>query len=159
MIIRTARIGDAAGVAVIWNHEIREGVTTFTTAEKTEMGLDADIADRGDAFLVAEEAGELLGFATFFQFRGGPGYAHTMEYTIHLAPRARGKGAGRQLLSALEDRARAADVHILVAGISGENAAGVAFHERMGFEHVGRMPEVGRKFDRWMDLVLMQKVL
>ncbi|KPA22119.1 N-acyltransferase YncA [Shimia sp. SK013] len=159
MILRTAQSGDVAAVAAIWNREIRDGVSTFTTAEKSEAALVAEIAARGDAFMVAEEADEVLGFATFFQFRGGPGYAQTMEYTIHLDPSARGRGVGRQLLAALEDRARGAGVHVLVAGISGENTAGLGFHEKMGFSQVARMPEVGRKFGRWMDLVLMQKML
>ncbi|MCP4821079.1 MAG: N-acetyltransferase [Shimia sp.] len=159
MIVRTARIGDAPDVAKIWNFEIRDGISTFTTAEKSAAALEADFAERGDAFVVAEEAGEVIGFATYFQFRGGPGYRHTMEYTIHLAPAARGQGVGRQLLAELEERARAAEVHVLVGGISGENASGDAFHRKMGFAEVGRMPEVGCKFGRWMDLVLMQKVL
>lgn len=159
MIVRTARVGDAEGVAHIWNFEIRDGISTFTTQEKSTTGLEADFAERGDAFVVAEEAGEVIGFATYFQFRGGPGYAQTMEFTIHLSPSARGRGVGRQLLAELEERARAADVHVLVGGISGENHAGEAFHRKMGFVEVGRMSEVGRKFGRWMDLVLMQKVL
>lgn len=159
MIVRTARIGDAEAVARIWNFEIRDGISTFNTEEKSEVTLEADFAERGDAFVVAEEAGQVVGFATFFPFRGGPGYRHTVEYTIHLSPSVRGQGVGRALLAELEERARAAEVHVLVGGVSGENAAGEAFHRKMGFVEVGRMPQVGHKFGRWMDLVLMQKLL
>ncbi|MGR3714202.1 MAG: GNAT family N-acetyltransferase [Shimia sp.] len=159
MIIRTARIKDAAAVAMIWNHEIRDGVSTFTTEEKSEVSLKVDFAERGDAFLVAEQAGKVIGFATYFPFRGGPGYAYTAEYTIHLAPSARGQGVGRRLMAVLEARARDAEVRVLVAGIGGENTAGVPFHEKLGFVQVGQMPQVGRKFGRWMDLILMQKML
>jgi len=159
MIVRTARRADAEAVAAIWNGEIREGVSTFTTTEKSASALEAEFAARGDAFVVAESGGEVVGFATYFQFRGGPGYAQTVEYTIHLAPSARGLGVGQQVLTELEARARAAKMHVLVGGISGENATGAAFHKKMGFVEVGRMPEVGQKFGRRMDLVLMQKLL
>ncbi len=158
MIIRDAEAADAGAIAAIWNHEIRDGVSTFNTIEKELGALKATLASEA-VFLVAEEAGEVLGFATFGPFRGGPGYARTMEHTIYLQDAARGKGIGRALMDALEVRARAAGVHVLVAGVGGENSAGIAFHTRIGFVEVARMPEVGRKFDRWMDLVLLQKML
>ncbi|HEY9022284.1 GNAT family N-acetyltransferase [Seohaeicola sp. SP36] len=162
MILRPAEARDAPAVAAIWNPVIRETAATFTTLEKTPDGLAADFAVRaaeGKLFLLAEEAGELLGFATYFQFRNGPGYARTMEHSIILAPAARGRGVGRALMAALEDHARAAGVHSLWAGVSAENPAGIAFHRSVGFAEVARLPEVGHKFGRWMDLVLMQKIL
>ena len=79
MTIRQADVGDAAGIAEIWNRMIRDTARTFTTDEKTVDGLKADIAARGAGFLVAELDGQLAGFATYFPFRGGPGYAHTKE--------------------------------------------------------------------------------
>ena len=157
MIIRPAHAGDAARLAALWNPWIETTAITFSTALKTPEGLATDIAARGDAFLVAEADGALLGFATFFPFRGGPGYARTKEHTVILAPEARGRGAGRALMAALEDEAQRQGVHALMAGISAENPAGVAFHAAIGFHEVARLPQVGRKFDRWMDLVLMQK--
>ena len=159
MIIRTAAAGDAAPIAALWNPWIETTAITFSTALKSSEGLAADIAARGDAFLVAEAEGALLGFATFFPFRGGPGYARTKEHTVILAPEARGRGVGRALMAGLEDVARSQQVHSLFAGVSAENPAGVAFHAAIGFTEVARLPQVGHKFGRWMDLVLMQKFL
>ncbi|WP_335948462.1 MULTISPECIES: GNAT family N-acetyltransferase [Salipiger] len=159
MIIRPAHAKDAAPLAALWNPWIETTAITFSTALKTPEGLATDIAARGDAFLVAEADGALLGFATFFPFRGGPGYAHTKEHTVILAPEARGRGAGRALMNALEEVARNRQVHSLFAGVSAENPAGVAFHAAIGFTETARLPQVGYKFGRWMDLVLMQKFL
>lgn len=158
MILRDATSADAGAIAAIWNREIRDGVSTFNTVEKDLGTLKAAIASDA-VYVVAEEGTEVVGFATFGPFRGGPGYVHTMEHTIYLDEVARGKGVGRALMAALEVAAKGRGVHVLVAGVGGENSAGIAFHKAMGFVEVGRMPEVGRKFDRWMDLVLLQKLL
>ena len=157
MTIRPARAEDAAAIAAIWNHYIRETVATFNSAEKAEEEVARSIA-ANPCFLVAEGQG-VDGFATFFQFRGGVGYRHTMEHTILLRPGAEGRGHGRALVTALEAEARAQGAHSLFAGVSGENPDGVAFHAALGFETVARLPEVGFKYGRWMDLVLMQKRL
>ena len=159
MNIRQAVPKDAGAIAAIWNREISEGVSTFNSVEKSDAEVARMIAERGAAVLVAEDDRHLIGFATYGSFRGGIGYAQSMEHTIYLDPAARGRGAGRALMRAIEQVARDDGVHVLIAGIGGENAAGIAFHSALGFEEVGRMPEVGRKFGRWMDLVLMQKIL
>ncbi|MEL6957597.1 MAG: N-acetyltransferase family protein [Pseudomonadota bacterium] len=158
MTIRPAKTEDAAAISAFWTPQILNTVVTFNSIPKTPEDVAAMIADR-PCFLVFEEDGCVQGFVTYDQFRGGIGYAHTMEHTIILAPEAAGKGAGRALMAAACDHAKAAGVHSLWAGISGENTAGVVFHEKIGFEHVAVLPEVGRKFDRWFDLVLMQKRL
>lgn len=162
MRIRSARRGDIPRLMAFWNPQIAGTAITFTTVQKTDTALSAEIdacAAEGRAFLVAEEAGEVIGLATWFVFRKGPGYAHSAEHTIILAPEAQGRGAGRALMAALEDHAREAGVHVLVAGVTAENARGIAFHLALGYAEVGRMPQVGCKFGRWMDLVLLQKIL
>ena len=159
MILRKATPGDAAAIAAIWNPIIRDSAVTFTSEEKTEDALVEMIMARGPAFIVAETAGAVLGFASYGAFRDGPGYAHVGEHTIHLAPHARGQGVGRALMRALEAQARRAGIRVLVAGISGENPAACGFHAALGFVEVGRMPGVGCKFGRLMDLILMQKTL
>ncbi|SMX33088.1 GNAT family N-acetyltransferase [Octadecabacter ascidiaceicola] len=158
MIVRPATQDDSTAIAAFWNPQIRETVVTFNSVTKSPDEVAQMIAQR-PCFLVVEIDGVVLGFATYDQFRGGIGYAHTMEHTIILAPEASGQGAGRALMQVLMDHARAADTHVLVAGVCEENAAGVAFHRALGFEEIAVLPEVGRKFDRWMDLVLMQKRL
>lgn len=82
-----------------------------------------------------------------------------MELTIHVDRAHQGRGVGRVLLEALVERARTSDVHVLIAGVDGANDASIAFHQRLGFREVARMPEVGRKFGRWLDLVLLQRVI
>jgi phosphinothricin acetyltransferase len=112
--------------------------------------------------LVAETDGGVVGFTAYASFRGSgkwPGYRHTVEHTIHVAEEHWGHGIGRLLLEALIDRARSDDVHVMVGAVDGENPDSIAFHQRLGFDVVARMPEVGRKFDRWLDLVLMQRIL
>lgn len=156
-MIRVARAGDASEIAAIWNHYIRETTVTFLADEKSVADVEAMIAT--DVCLVAESDGRIGGFARYFQFRGGNGYAQTVEHTVLLAPESGGKGIGRALMAALTEHASNAGKHSLWAGISAENPAAVAFHAALGFDHIARLPEVGRKFGRWIDLILMQKRL
>jgi len=159
MTLRPATVTEIPAILAIWNPLIRDTAVTFTTEEKTHEALGADIAARGAAFIVAEDAGRVLGFASFGPFRTGPGYRHTAEHSVILAEAARGHGTGRALMTRLEEVARDRDIHTLVGAVSGENAGAIAFHEAIGFDRVGRLREVGRKFGRWMDLILLQKTL
>jgi L-amino acid N-acyltransferase YncA len=161
-MIRNATADDAPGIAAIWNPVIRDTAITFNAAEKSEAEIATLIRDRqqaGHAFLVADEDGDIAGFATYAQFRGGVGYARTMEHTILLSPTAQGAGLGRALMIAIEAHARDAGAISIFAGVSAENLAGQAFHARMGYAQVAILQRVGFKFGRAMDLVLMQKFL
>lgn len=161
-MIRPARPEDATQILTFWNPLIRDTLVTFNPVEKTEAELREMIVAKplaGHAFLVAEEDGQILGFASYGQFRAGPGYARAMEHTIILAPAAHGLGIGRALMTAIEDDARAKGYHTMVAGVSGGNPQGRAFHAAIGYAEVGVIPESGWKFGRYWDLVLMQKVL
>ena len=161
-MIRDATPGDAAGIAAIWNPVIRDTAITFNSAEKSPADIAAMIRTRqgdGHGFLVTEDEGRILGFATYAQFRGGVGYARTMEHTILLDPAAHGRGLGRALMQAVEDHARARGAISIFAGVSAENPAGRAFHAALGYAEVAILQRVGYKFGRTMDLVLMQKFL
>lgn len=161
MIVRDAEERDIPSILAIWNPAIRDSLATFNSEEKSGADIVDMIAEKrmaGHAFIVAEDDG-ILGFAYFGQFRGGKGYARTMEHTIYVAEEAKGKGAGKSLMSAIEDRAILAGAHTIFAGVSAENPAGIAFHTRLGYSEVARLRDVGRKFDRWIELVLLQKYL
>lgn len=161
-MIRPARVSDADAVATLWNHFIRDTLVTFNFAEKSADEVAAMILDRqsvGLGFFVAVEADDLEGFATYAQFRGGVGYARTMEHTILLAEGVRGRGVGRALMAAVEDHARAGGAHSIFAGVSSGNPAGRSFHAALGYSEVVTLREVGFKKGQWLDLHLMQKFL
>ena len=161
-MIRAAAPADAPAIAAFWNPVIRDTAVTFNPVEKSADDIAQMITDRhaaGHGFLVAERDSVVQGFATYSQFRSGAGYARSMEHTIILSPAAQGAGLGRALMAALEDHARAGGAHCLIAGVSAENPAGRAFHAAIGFTEIATLPQVGHKFGRYMDLVLMQKFL
>jgi len=159
MIIRAATAADAEALCEIANWVIRDTLITFASAQKTVAQLRAEIVEKGGDYLVAELDGQVVGHAYYGAFRPGSGYRYTAEHTIHLSTAAHGRGIGRALLQALEQRAVTAGLHVLVAGISSANPGAVGFHAALGFTEVGRLPEVGFKNGQWLDTVLMQKIL
>jgi L-amino acid N-acyltransferase len=165
VLVRDARPEDAKRIAELFN----ELIPTTTVAWRDHLSTEQEQRDwllererSGCPTLVAEDGGTVVGYCCWTSFRGGdrfPGYRHTVEHTIHVDAARRGEGIGRLLLEALIDRAREQRVHVMVAGIDGENEASIRFHRGMGFVEVARMPETGRKLDRWLDLVLMQRIV
>lgn len=109
--------------------------------------------------LVAMKGSHVVGFASFDDFRPFPGYRHTVENSVYVDERHHRLGIGRSLVAALIERATAMNKHAMIAGIDAVNAASIALHASLGFAEVARMPEVGCKFGRWLDLVFMQKQL
>ena len=156
-MIRAATVEDVPAVLALWNEVIAETTITFTATPKTAEQIHG-ILETQPVFVPMVD-GSAQGFATYGAFRSGDGYRHTQEHAIYLSAAARGHGFGRGLMTAVEDDARAAGARSLVAGISGENAGGLAFHRAMGFVERGHLPGVGHKFGRALDLVLMQKTL
>lgn len=158
-MIRAARNTDANAITDLWNWMIRDTLATFTDAPKLHTEVEALIRSRAKAFLVCEDNGRLQGYAHLGPFRAGPGYAATCEHSVVVAPEAQGAGFGTALMRPLMDIAEQQGMHVMVAGISSANPGALRFHGSLGFEQVGYMPEVGRKAGKWLDLVLMQKVL
>ena len=160
--VRYANTGDAEAIAVIWNPQIRETPFTFDHDVYSVAEIAAMIAQRQDAaqaWFVVEEDGRISGFASFAPFRKGEGYGRTMEHTIFLDPEAGGDGLGELLMQAIEHEARARGVHSLIACVTGENSVALKFHRNLGFATVGMIPQAGWKFGRWIDLVILQKML
>lgn len=162
LILRDARPEDAKPCAAILNAEIADSTATW----RCEPLSEADMADwlgeragKGRCALVVESPRSVIGFGGFAQFRNGGGYRWTVEHSIYVARAAQGRGAGALMMEALLARGRAEGLRVMVAGIGSENAGSIAFHRRFGFEETARMPSVGWKFGRALDLVLMQKAL
>ncbi|MFI7009456.1 GNAT family N-acetyltransferase [Streptomyces sp. NPDC050145] len=156
--VRPARATDLPPVLAIRNHAIEHGTALWTDTPQTrEEGAAwlGDHLERGSAF-VAEHAGAVVGFAVYGPWKAYSGFRHTVENSVYVAEGRHGLGIGSALLSALIASARAADLHVMIAGIEAGNAASIRLHERHGFEHAGTVREVGRKFDRWLDLTLMR---
>ena len=153
---------DLQGLLAIYNDVIATSTATFTT---TAVTLDerrewwrTRIAE-GYPVLIARDAHGVAGFGTFGEFRAWPGYRYTVEHTLHVRADARGRGIGTQLLLALMQRARLIGKHVMIAGVDADNVGSIRLHERLGFMQAGRLREVGYKFDRWLDLVFLQRAL
>ena len=158
MNIRRALAGDAPEIVRIWNAEIQTGFATFTTEEKDQKALVTRVQTPWP-FLVAEVDQRVVGFACAGGFRDGPGYAYTAESTVYLAEGVQGRGLGRALMHQLEADLRTHDIHTVVAAISGANTAALAFHQAIGFQDGGILPQAGRKHENWLDLHLLFKHL
>jgi len=155
-MIRKATRADGPAIKAIWNNLINSTTVTFNPVAKT----DADIATylQDHPVFVADVDG-VVGYASYGPFRSGAGYARTAEHSIVLTQAAQGHGHGRALMATVMQAASAEGITSLIAGISAENAQGVAFHHHLGFVQVGLIPGAGYKFGRAIDLVLMQKQL
>lgn len=162
IVIRTATPEDAAAVQAIYAFHVAHGTASFDTEAPDEAFWRDKIAHvlaRGWPFIVSQSSGEVVGHAYATQFRDRAAYAHTCENSIYIADAMRGQGVGRLLLGELVERARACGFEQMIAVIGGGEPASVALHARLGFEHAGRMRNVGCKFGRKLDTVYMQKDL
>jgi phosphinothricin acetyltransferase len=160
-VIRPATDADLDGVAAIYAHEVLTGHATFDIVPPPRAVWERRLASEhpGDHFLVAERHGRVVGFAYASAYREKGAYAGTRETTIYLDPAASGRGLGRRLYGDLLQRMAASGVHTALACLAIPNEASEALHRACGFEPVGVMREVGRKFDRWIDVGWWQKRL
>jgi phosphinothricin acetyltransferase len=158
VIVRPASAGDAGAIASIQNALLATTSVEWTDTPHTTQSLRRWL-DEHDVVLVAEERAEVVGVAAFGPFRDTvkrPGYRFTVENSVHVREDRWRSGVGRQLMQALIEEARGHGKHTMIAAIDGANEASIRFHERLGFVEVARMPELGAKFGRWLDLVLLQ---
>jgi len=160
--IRDATETDLATILEITNEAIANTTAVWSLTPATlesRRSWMVERQSRGFPVRVATRHGAVIGFSSFGDFRAWEGYAHTVEHSLYVHPGAQGHGAGKMLLQDLITIAQAQGKHVMMAGIESGNTISLALHRRLGFLETGRLPEVGRKFDRWLDLVLMQKIL
>jgi phosphinothricin acetyltransferase len=154
-VIRHVSTADCDRLAEIYNHYILNTIVTFE--EQAVTG--ADMAQRVQAiattslpWLVAEQAGRVVGFAYASRWKGRCAYRYSVESTIYLDPGLTGRGLGSRLYTALFDRLRELGMHSIIGGIALPNPASIALHEKLGLHKVAHFREVGFKFDRWVDV-------
>ena len=160
--VASAEEAHLPGILAIYNHAVEH-----TTAIWNDQLVDLDNrrawwrgrVEAGFPVLVAAEGGRVLGYASYGPFRAFDGYRQTVEQSVYVADWARRRGAARALLSALESEARRAGMHVMLGGIAAENEPSLRLHAALGFTETARMPQVGQKFGRRLDLVFMQKLL
>jgi len=158
VILRDAEPGDLAEIAGILNIEIGSGTASWTETPKTVDDMtrwfDARLAG-GYPVLVAEDGGEVLGYASYGPFRAGEGYRETVEHSVYVLRAARGRGIARLLMERLIAAARAAELARMVGGVSADQPASISLHRDLGFEEQGRLKGVGVKRGKRLDLALM----
>lgn len=161
--VRHACDADLAQLTAIYNHYIRETPITFDIEEKTEAERAewlAQFAESGrHQCFVAVEGARALGWACSGPYRPKAAYGTSVEFSIYLAPDAGGRGLGSKLYTRLFEAMKGEDVHRALAGVTLPNAASLALHRRFGFEEVGRYSQVGRKFDKYWDVLWMERPL
>lgn len=160
--VRLVEPRDADATRAIYNREVVESTVTFDMVERS---LDEQLAwveaHRGAhaAVVAVDDDGTVVGFGSLSPYRSRPAYAPTVEDSVYVHRGHRGQGLGRRLLEDLVDRARHHGFHSVIGRIVGGHAASIALHDRCGFEYAGTEREVGRKQGRWLDVVLMQRML
>ena len=162
-ILRPSQEPDLPAITAIYGHHVLHGSGTFETEPPTLADMrarHAEVLARHLPFLVAEEGGHIVGFAYCNWFKPRPAYRFSAEDSIYLAPDAHRRGLGRALLAELAAQAQAAGVRKLIAVIGDSaNAGSIGVHRSIGFEQVGVLKSCGWKFERWLDVVLMEKTL
>jgi len=160
--ISAAPRGQLSEIRDIYNEVIRNTTAVFSdvevTLENREAWFDAK-RTAGFPVLAAIDPSGVVGFGTFGEFRSWPGYRYSVEHSVHVRTDCRGRGIGRSLVQALLQEAARMQKHVMIAGIDAQNVTSVALHEKLGFQVVGELKEVGFKFGRWLDLKLMQRLI
>lgn len=170
MLLRLASVEDAEAIRAIYNHEVANGTNTFDlvprTAEEQRQWVlrhqgahPAVVAVAGDDGAGDPEAVAVLGFGVLSPYRHRPAYATTVEDSVYVERRGRGRGVGRAILEELLRLAGVQGFHTVIARVAGHNVASIRLHERCGFTAVGVEREVGRKHRQWLDVVELQRML
>ena len=159
---RLAAPRDAEAIRAIYNLEVAETTVTFDLVPRSVEEQKVWLAEHSGghpAIVAVDEADRVLGFASLSPFRPRPAYAPTVEDSVYVHRDGRGRGIGELLLREIVGLALDHGFHSVVARIVAGHDVSIALHEKCGFEQIGREREVGRKFGRWLDVVLMQRML
>jgi L-amino acid N-acyltransferase YncA len=163
VIIRAAIASDMDAIALIYSHHVNHGTGTFETEppDREEIARRwGEVAARSLPWLVAEDSGEVVGYAYAAPYRARPAYRHTVEDSVYVRIDRIGSGLGKQLLPALITATRACGMHQMIAVIGDSaNRASINLHRRFGFQDAGVLKDVGFKFGRWLDTVFLQRSL
>jgi L-amino acid N-acyltransferase len=159
--IRLARLPDAEAIRQIYNVEVLGSTVTFDLEPRSLEEQQAWLTERSGAHavLVAEDRAEVVGFASLSPWRPRPAYRTSVEDSVYVRRDRRGEGIAGRLLGDLLDLAGSHGFHAVFARIVGGHESSIALHRRHGFEIVGHEREVGRKFGRWLDVVVMERLL
>ena len=160
--IRPATPTDAAPIAAIYNHFIRETIITFEEEEIDAAGIEQRLAETSDAglpWLVAERDGAVLGYCYASKWKGRCAYRHSVEITVYLHPEAAGQGLGTLLYEELLNELKRLGMHAVIGGIALPNDASIALHEKIGMKKVAHFEQVGFKFGKWIDVGYWQLFL
>jgi L-amino acid N-acyltransferase len=153
----------SAPILAIFNEAIANSTALYDYVLRTPDSMVSWFAGKAQkrypVIGLENDAGELLGFATYGMFRERPAYKYTVEHSIYIDTRFRGQGHGRVLLEAIVTAAIKQDYHVMVGGIDASNAVSIRLHERLGFTHCGTVVQAGFKFGRWLDLAFYQRIL
>lgn len=162
MLVRDATTGDLPGILEIHNEAIANSTAiwdeTLADLDERRRWLD-DRRVNGFPVLVADVDGAVAGYASYGVWRAKSGYRYTVENSVYVHVDHHRRGIATALMTALIERARAGGIHVIVASVESSNTTSIALHERFGFRIVAQMPEVGRKFGRWLDMTYLQLTL
>lgn len=161
MELRLARLEDAAAIRDIYNIEVTSSTVTFDLVPRTLEEQQTWLSARSGAHavVVAVENGEVLAFGSLSPWRDRPAYSTSVEDSVYVRREQQGRGIGKVVLAELVRVATAHGFHAMLARIVGGHEVSIKLHEACGFETVGVEREVGRKFGRWLDVVLMERLL
>lgn len=161
--IRAAALADSETIRAIYNDAVQNTTAVFDYAPRDEAAqlawLEMKTNQDLPVLVATDPTGVVLGYCSYGPFRPWPAYLHTVENAIYVAPGQRGRGIGKALLGPLLEIAQARCLHTVIAGITADNTASLRLHEAFGFKPAGLIREAGWKFERWLDLVFLQKML
>ncbi len=176
MIIRLANLDDSEAIRTIYNKEVSNSTATLDLVPRTTeaqrawmiertgaypvvVAIDGPVATNGMSAEPDSDKGEVVGFGSLSPYRERPGYSTSVEISVYVRQDQRGKGVGKLIVNKLVDLAGAHGFHTVLARIGGSNVASIKLHTACGFENVGVEREVGRKFGKWIDVTILQRMI